>query len=96
MGEVDGGLAGILETLEDERATGAVVIQYGGKAWWIYLRGGRPYHAAGPHRSGERVLINALGWPRGKVTFRYEDGLVAEPVTVRRSLMALVHEARYR
>ncbi len=95
LASVDGGLVEILEMLEDERATGAVTLQHGGKSWRIYLRDGRPYHVAGPRRSGERVIVDALGWPRGSVTFRFEEALRTRAGTVRRSLSALSHEARY-
>src|ERR1700730_4285228 len=62
-------LASLLQTMQTERATGALAIESADESASLYFLFGHLFHAAGPGGQGEDVVIHALGWQAGNFKF---------------------------
>ncbi len=83
-------LASLLETMQSERATGALTLAENGTAGAsLFFLFGHLFHATDPSGDGEEVVVRALGWRDGTFRFDPRAKLPAEE-TIRSSPAELV------
>jgi hypothetical protein len=88
-------LASLLQTMQTERATGALAVESADESASLYFLFGHLFHAAGPGGQGEDVVIHALGWQDGNFKFDPRAKLPPEE-TIKASPSELVAEAERR
>ena len=91
----DSSLASLLQTMQTERATGALALESESDTASLYFLFGHLFHAAGPSGQGEEVVINALTWHDG--SFRFDPRAKLPPEeTIKASPSELIAEAERR
>jgi len=91
----DSSLASLLQTMQTERATGALALESESDTASLYFLFGHLFHAAGPAGQGEDVVINALTWHDG--SFRFDPRAKLPPEeTIKASPSELIAEAERR
>jgi hypothetical protein len=85
-------LASLLQTMQTERATGALALESQSDTASLYFLFGHLFHAAGPSGQGEDVVIQALSWHDG--SFRFDPRAKLPPEeTIKSSPSELIAEA---
>jgi len=88
-------LATLLQTMQTERATGALALESENDTASLFFLFGHLFHAAGPSGQGEDVVLNALSWHDG--TFRFDPRAKLPPEeTIKSSPAELIAEAERR
>ena len=88
-------LATLLQTMQTERATGALALESENDTASLFFLFGHLFHAAGPSAEGEDVVLNALSWHDG--TFRFDPRAKLPPEeTIKSSPAELIAEAERR
>ena len=88
-------LATLLQTMQTERATGALALESENEAASLFFLFGHLFHAAGPAGQGEEVVLEALTWRSG--TFRFDPRAKLPPEeTIKASPSELIAEAERR
>jgi len=91
----ESGLATLLQTMQTERATGALALESENDTASLFFLFGHLFHAAGPSGQGEDVVLNALTWHDG--TFRFDPRAKLPPEeTIKSSPAELIAEAERR
>ena len=91
----ESGLATLLQTMQTERATGALALESEHDTASLFFLFGHLFHAAGPSGQGEDVVLNALTWHDG--TFRFDPRAKLPPEeTIKSSPAELIAEAERR
>ena len=62
-------LASLLQTMQTERATGALALESQSDTASLYFLFGHLFHAASPSGQGEDVVLQALSWHDGSFRF---------------------------
>jgi len=88
----DGGLGGLLQTMQAERATGTLSLENGSDSASLYFLFGHLFHASGAGGQGEDVVVEALGWWDGSYHFDPRAKLPAEE-TIKSSPAELIAAA---
>jgi hypothetical protein len=88
-------LASLLQTMQMERATGALALESQTDTASLYFLFGHLFHAQGPAGEGEDVVINALSWQDGRFRFDPRAKLPPEE-TIKSSPSELIAEAERR
>ena len=85
-------LASLLQTMQTERATGALALESQSGTASLYFLFGHLFHAAGPSGQGEDVVLQALSWHEG--SFRFDPRAKLPPEeTIKSSPSELIAEA---
>ena len=85
-------LASLLQTMQTERATGALALESQSGTASLYFLFGHLFHAAGPSGQGEDVVLQALSWHDG--SFRFDPRAKLPPEeTIKSSPSELIAEA---
>ena len=85
-------LASLLQTMQTERATGALALESQGGTASLYFLFGHLFHAASPSGQGEDVVLQALSWQDG--SFRFDPRAKLPPEeTIKSSPLELIAEA---
>ena len=85
-------LASLLQTMQTERATGALALESQSDTASLYFLFGHLFHAAGPSGQGEDVVLQALSWHDG--SFRFDPRAKLPPEeTIKSSPSELIAEA---
>ena len=88
-------LASLLQTMQTERATGALALESESETAALYFLFGHLFHASGPGGQGEDVVIGALSWHDG--SFRFDPRAKLPPEeTIKSSPSELIAEAERR
>ena len=88
-------LASLLQTMQTERATGALALESQSGTASLYFLFGHLFHAAGPSGQGEDVVLQALSWHEG--SFRFDPRAKLPPEeTIKSSPSELIAEAARR
>jgi hypothetical protein len=88
-------LASLLQTMQTERATGALALDSQSGTASLYFLFGHLFHAAGPSGQGEDVVLQALSWHEG--SFRFDPRAKLPPEeTIKSSPSELIAEAARR
>ena len=88
-------LASLLQTMQTERATGALALESESDTAALYFLFGHLFHASGPGGQGEDVVIGALSWHDG--SFRFDPRAKLPPEeTIKSSPSELIAEAERR
>jgi hypothetical protein len=88
-------LASLLQTMQVERATGALALESPNDAASLYFLFGHLFHAQSRAGQGEDVVIDALGWADGRFRFDPRAKLPPEE-TIKASPAELIAEAERR
>jgi len=88
-------LASLLQTMQSERATGALSLETPSDSASLYFLFGHLFHAQGPGGQGEEVVITALAWQDGRFRFDPRAKLPPEE-TIKASPSELIAEAERR
>ncbi|HXZ99278.1 MAG TPA: DUF4388 domain-containing protein [Candidatus Binatia bacterium] len=88
-------LASLLQTMQTERATGALSLESDNDSANLYFLFGHLFHAQGPAGQGEDLVINALSWQDGRFRFDPRAKLPPEE-TIKASASELIAEAERR
>jgi hypothetical protein len=88
-------LASLLQTMQVERATGALALESPTDSASLYFLFGHLFHAQGPSGQGEDVVISALSWQDGRFRFDPRAKLPPEE-TIKSSPSELIAEAERR
>jgi hypothetical protein len=88
-------LALLLQTMQVERATGALSLESESDTASLYFLFGHLFHAQSPNGQGEDVVINALAWQEGHYRFDPRAKLPPEE-TIKSSPGELIAEAERR
>lgn len=62
-------VAELLQTMQQDRATGTLSIESGGHSCALHFLFGHLFHAVSDSGDGEGAVLSALGWSRGEYTF---------------------------
>jgi hypothetical protein len=85
-------LASLLQTMQTERATGALALESQSDTASLYFLFGHLFHAASPSGQGEDVVLQALSWHDG--SFRFDPRAKLPPEeTIKSSPAELIAEA---
>ena len=88
-------LASLLQTMQTERATGALALESENETASLFFLFGHLFHAAGPAGQGEDVVLDALTWHDG--SFRFDPRAKLPPEeTIKASPAELIAEAERR
>jgi hypothetical protein len=88
-------LASLLQTMQTERATGALALESQSGTASLYFLFGHLFHAASPSEQGEDVVLQALSWHDG--SFRFDPRAKLPPEeTIKSSPLELIAEAARR
>ncbi|MGD0448786.1 MAG: DUF4388 domain-containing protein [Candidatus Dormibacteria bacterium] len=88
-------LASLLQTMQTERATGALALESQSGTASLYFLFGHLFHAASPSGQGEDVVLQALSWHEG--SFRFDPRAKLPPEeTIKSSPLELIAEAERR
>jgi hypothetical protein len=85
-------LASLLQTMQTERATGALALESESETASLFFLFGHLFHASGPTGQGEDVVLNALSWQDGSFHFDPRAKLPPEE-TIKSSPAELIAEA---
>jgi hypothetical protein len=88
-------LASLLQTMQVERATGALSLESESDSASLYFLFGHLFHAQSPSGQGEDVVLNALAWQDGRYRFDPRAKLPPEE-TIKSSPGELIAEAERR
>ncbi len=88
-------LASLLQTMQTERATGALALESQNESASLFFLFGHLFHAAGPAGQGEDVVLDALTWHDGSFHFDPRAKLPPEE-TIKASPSELIAEAERR
>ena len=88
-------LASLLQTMQTERATGALALESDEETASLYFLFGHLFHADGAGRQGEDVVLSALSWQQGSFRFNPRAKLPPEE-TIKSSPADLIAEAERR
>jgi hypothetical protein len=88
-------LASLLQTMQTERATGALALESQNETASLFFLFGHLFHAAGPTGQGEDVVLDALSWQDGSFHFDPRAKLPPEE-TIKASPSELIAEAERR
>ncbi|MHB8331681.1 MAG: DUF4388 domain-containing protein, partial [Candidatus Dormibacteria bacterium] len=62
-------VAELLQTMQQERATGTLVVESGGQTCSLHFLFGHLFHAVGDSQEGDQAVLSALGWSSGLYNF---------------------------
>ena len=88
-------LASLLQTMQTERATGALALESDDETASLYFLFGHLFHADGAGGQGEDVVLSALSWQQGSFRFNPRAKLPPEE-TIKSSPADLIAEAERR
>ncbi|MGC8473589.1 MAG: DUF4388 domain-containing protein, partial [Candidatus Dormibacteria bacterium] len=62
-------VAELLQTMQQDRATGTLLLENGSRQYSLHFLFGHLFHATGEGEEGEGAVMSALGWSSGAYTF---------------------------